>query len=277
MPKVVLVTGCTKGGIGFALCEEFAAQGCKVYATARRLEAMEGFTHEGIVCLKLDVTSDEEVQSVVDHIVAEDGKIDVVVNNAGAGCTGPLMDIPIERIIKTFDANTFSGVRLAQKAFPHMAARKSGTIVNIGSIMGETPTPWSGVYSGSKAAIGLFSDALYMECRPFNVAVMLVVPGAVRSNIAANTYAEFSLPPGSFYTPWLDSIVSRISASQEQGAIPAEELAHRVVRGALSRSPPRYMTLGGRSGLFAWFKWLPRGWVLRFLWKTVAGSKKAKA
>ncbi|OBZ78692.1 NADPH-dependent 1-acyldihydroxyacetone phosphate reductase [Grifola frondosa] len=151
-PKVVLITGCSKGGIGFSLCEEFASQGCKVYATARKLESMEGFAHENIEQLKLDVTSDEDVHEVISTVIEREGRIDVVVNNAGAACMGPLIDISMDDIRRTYETNTFSIIRMAKAIIPYMAARKSGTIVNIGSVVGETPTPWSGVYASTKSA-----------------------------------------------------------------------------------------------------------------------------
>ncbi|EED79192.1 predicted protein, partial [Postia placenta Mad-698-R] len=102
-PPVVVVTGCSKGGIGFALCQEFAANGCKVYATARRIEAMEGFTHEAIEKLRLDVTDDGNIEEAIKLISDREGRIDVLVNNAGAPCFGPLAEKPIERIKSTFD------------------------------------------------------------------------------------------------------------------------------------------------------------------------------
>ncbi|KAI0931286.1 hypothetical protein AcW1_001268 [Taiwanofungus camphoratus] len=276
-PKVVIVTGCSKGGIGFSLCEEFAAQGCKVYATARRVEAMEGFTHKGIEKLQLDVTNDQNVQEAVKTILEREGKIDVLVNNAGAPCHGPLLDISIEQVMKTFDTNVLSIVRMAQAVIPHMAARKSGVVVNIGSIVGEVPTPFSAVYSSTKASVKSISESLYMECLPFNVSVVHVSPGGVKSNIATNMMNRFTLPADSLYGGWLDQMVGRITQGQGPGSLPTTEFARRVVTATLSRRPPMYMTLGSYSRLFRFFAWLPRTWVLRFLWASLAGKPKTKA
>jgi len=276
MPKVVLVTGCTKGGIGHALCEEFAERGCKVYGSARRLDSME-FSHGGIVSLKVDVTKDEDIQAAVDTIIEKEGRLDVVVNNAGAMASGPVVDADMDKLIDTFHTNTFSAIRMVQKVFPHMASRKSGLIVNIGSVMGETPTPWSGVYSATKAALGLFTDTLYMECAPFGINVMLIVPGSVQSNISNNMLSWFHLPEGSLYTPWTGSIIARINASQGSDAMSGEAFAKQVAGASLSKTPPRYLTLGGKSGLFSLMKWLPRGWVLQWLWRRFGGKDKPKS
>jgi len=137
MPRVVLVTGCSTGGIGYSLCEEFARQGCKVYATSRKIETIADFGDRTIEKMCLDVTSDESVRNVLSQVVEREGKIDVVVNNAGVIAPGPLAEQTMEDIKQTFDTNTFSILRVCKAVVPIMAERRSGTIVNIGSIVGE--------------------------------------------------------------------------------------------------------------------------------------------
>ncbi|KAI0364901.1 oxidoreductase [Pilatotrama ljubarskyi] len=271
-PKVVLVTGCSAGGIGFALCEEYAEQGCKVYATARKLESMDGFRHD-VERLRLDVTSDEDVRSVVKTIVDKEGRIDVLVNNAGVLCTGPIIDVSMEEIQRAYDANVFSVIRLCKAVIPHMAARKSGTIVNIGSIMAYLPTPWAGIYASTKAALHSLSDALYMECTPFNVSVVSVTTGAVRSNLATNRLATFrGLPADSLYQRFLPNILQRISMSQGSDTMPAEEYAQRVVAKTLLEKPPRSLLLGGKSWWYMVLAWLPRTFILRMMWRRFSRS-----
>ncbi|KAG6862162.1 hypothetical protein C0995_004244 [Termitomyces sp. Mi166 len=137
MSRVVLVTGCSTGGIGFALCHEFARQGCKVYATSRKVETIGEFSYPSVEKLGLDVTDDAGVESVVKHIIETEGKIDIVVNNAGYFSAGPLIDQTIEDVKTNFDTNTFAVLRVARAVIPFMAKRRSGVIVNIGSIVGE--------------------------------------------------------------------------------------------------------------------------------------------
>ncbi|KAI0095212.1 oxidoreductase [Irpex rosettiformis] len=271
--KVVLITGCSNGGIGYALADEYANQGCKVYATARKLESMATFQHPNIEKLTLDVLSDEQVTSVVKTIIENEGQIDVLVNNAGVNCAGAIADVPIETFKSTFDANFFSVIRMFQAVFPYMASRKSGVIVNVGSVVGNTPTPWNGVYSSSKAALHRVTEVLYQECQAFNIHVTLVVPGAVKSNIAdTQIKAGIVMPENSLYKSYADAIIKRVMLSQGSNAMTAEEMAKLVVTKTLSKSPPQYMTMGGSSFAFSIFLWLPRAFVLNLLWKRFRGK-----
>jgi NADP-dependent 3-hydroxy acid dehydrogenase YdfG len=125
-PKVVLVTGCSAGGIGYALCQEFAAQGCKVYATARSLQKMKGLEAAGCVLKALDVTNAKEVASVVAGVLAAEGRIDVLVNNAGRGLMGSVLDVPVEAARKLFESNFFACISLIQAVTPTMMKQRSG-------------------------------------------------------------------------------------------------------------------------------------------------------
>ncbi|EIW65337.1 oxidoreductase [Trametes versicolor FP-101664 SS1] len=274
-PKVVLVTGCSSGGIGFSLCEEYAAQGCKVYATARRLEAMGGFTHNTVERLVLDVMSDDNVQDVVRTILEKEGRIDVLVNNAGVLCTGPTIDVPMDEIQRAYDANVFSIIRMCRAVIPHMASRKSGTVVNISSVQAYVPTPWAGIYASTKAAMHSLSEVLYMECTPLNIAVVLVTTGAVRSNLANNRLATYpGLPEGSLYARYLPNIIERVGMSQGTDSMPTDEYARRVVRSTLQGRPPRQMRLGGKTLLYRVLQWLPRGFVLWLMWRRFSRATK---
>lgn len=284
-------------------CDEFARQGCKVYATSRNVGTIGEFQHDTVEKLALDVTSDEDVQRAVEHVVEVEGKIDIVVNNAGlfyAGeitrasaslghavddGTGALIDQSIDKVKNIFDTNTFGVLRLAKVAIPHMAKRRSGLIVNIGSVVADrlvdcflwtlqvlmdvsvSATPWNGLYCATKAAMQSISDVLSMECRPFNISVLHVAPAAVKSNISANGAAQFRLPDESLYSAFLPNILKRIHMSQSMGAMETDEFARQVVSTALRRKPPLYLYAGGKSWLFQLFRWLPKPWVLSFIWK----------
>lgn len=196
------------------------------------------------------------------------------------------MDVPMDVIKSTYEVLTFSVIRLTKAVFPHMAARKSGEIVNIGSIGGDMyvpvsspscqyeltydhrPTPWNGGYSSAKAAVRGISDVLWQEFKPFNINVTHVSAGAVKSNIAKKALAEgVYTSDTSPYKPYAGLVVQRIWASQGPNSLPAEEFSKQVVTASLSPSPPRYMTLGGASFLFWVFSWLPRGVALHILWR----------
>lgn len=266
MSRVVLVTGCSTGGIGFALCEAFARQGCKVYATSRSVDTIGDFNDAGIQKLALDVTSDDAVQRVVQDIAEREGRINVLVNNAGISSPGPLIDQSLEDARMIFDTNTFAALRMAKAVMPLMAKRRSGVIVNIGSVVGEFATPWSGLYCASKAALQSISETLSMEGKPFNISVLHVASGGVKSNISVNGAARFRLADNTLYSAFLPNIIQRINASQ-MNSMPTEKFASKVVSKALETYPPIYMTLGRHSWVFALFKWLPRTWVFYILWR----------
>jgi 1-acylglycerone phosphate reductase len=203
---------------------------------------------------------------------------------------GPLIDQSLEHVKQLFDTNTFSVVRICKAVVPFMAKRKSGTIVNIGSIMGNMlvfelckfilvheltlarSSPWNGIYCASKAAMNSISEVLYVELKPFGIHVLHVAAGGVKSNIATNGLENFTLPENTLYGQFVHNIIDRVNASQDSASMPNDEFAKKVVAGALKTNPPRYMTLGGHSLLFSIFGWLPRGLVLYILWKRFSGA-----
>jgi len=185
--------------------------------------------------------------------------------------------MPAERVFSTFDVNVFAILRMVRAVFPHMAARKSGTIVNIGSVAGEAPLPWGGVYAATKASVRSISESLYMECAPFNIHVTHINAGGVRTNIAQNSAKSFGLVEGSFYSNWLDAMLKRMRMNETSLSLPAQKFAQQVVHNALSRRPPRFVSLGGGSRTFTVLRWLPRGVLLWMVWKLTAGSPSVKA
>ena len=137
----------------------------------------------------------------------------------------------------------------------------------------SSSTPWNGLYSASKAALHSLTETLQMECRPFNINVMLVSPGAVKSNIAKNQAATFELPPSSLYTGYLHNIMDRLYSSQGSNPTSTTVFAQKVVSKALRKDPPFYLTAGGRSMVFSTLKWLPHTWVMNFMWRLFSKPK----
>ena len=132
--------------------------------------------------------------------------------------------------------------------------------------------PWGGVYGASKAALARLSETLYMEAAPFNVHVMHVAPGGVRTNIGAHALEQLSLAEYSFYSPWRASMIARINHTQGADAPTPKQFAARVVRAVLRHDPPRYLSLGAGAWINTVLQWFPRGLVLWLMWKAVAGS-----
>ncbi|WP_423181316.1 oxidoreductase [Arthrobacter sp. NyZ413] len=192
--KTALVTGASSG-IGEATARKLRALGFIVYGAARRTDRLKGLAAEGVRPLAMDVTDDASMQTGIDRIVAETGRIDVLVNNAGYGSYGALEDVDIDEGRRQFEVNVFGAMRLAQLALPHMRTQGSGTIVNITSMGGKIHTPLGGWYHGTKFALEALSDCLRLEVRPFGIDVVIIEPGGIATEwggIAADLVQETS-------------------------------------------------------------------------------------
>ncbi|XP_026384402.1 short-chain dehydrogenase cctT-like [Papaver somniferum] len=257
--KVVLITGCAKGGIGYEYCKAFAEQKCHVFATdiLSRVHERSDLPTESVESLELDVTSDESVKSAVAEVIRKCGKIDLLVNNAGIGSTGPLAELPLEIVRKTYEVNTLGQLRMAQHVVPHMASRGCGRIVNIGSVVGKVPTPWAGSYCSSKTGVHAMSDTLRVELKPFGIDVILVVPGAIRSNLGQANVERLKGYEWKLYKEFKDDIVERAKASQTGKATDATIFARHVVKKVLSPKPPKQVVFGHMTCLFALLSWSP--------------------
>lgn len=256
---VVLVTGCAKGGIGYEYCKAFAEQGCHVFATDLPQRAHQLFDQcpQRVETLELDVTSDESVAKAVDTVISKCGRIDILVNNAGIGSGGPLAELPLQAVRKAWEVNTLGQLRMVQQVVPHMASRCTGTIVNIGSIVGNVPTPWAGSYCASKAAVHAMSHALRLELRPFGINVVMVMPGAIRSNFGSATVENVRSQEWKLYKGFKEAIEERANASQSGRSTDAGVFARDVVKKVLRKRPPRQIVLGHLSGLLSLLSWLP--------------------
>jgi short-subunit dehydrogenase len=177
--KVVLITGASEG-IGAACAAEFARAGAKLSLTARSeagLRAVAG--NRGALITPGDITSDEVRRSVVNRTLDHYGAIDVLINNAGAGLYRPSWSAPLDEVRHLWELNFFALLGLTQLVVPHLRARRSGMIVNVGSIAGKVPLPWLTLYSASKFAVGALTEGLRMELRRDGVRTMIVCPGYV--------------------------------------------------------------------------------------------------
>ncbi|KAG0188444.1 hypothetical protein DFQ28_004824 [Apophysomyces sp. BC1034] len=274
---IVLVTGCTEGGIGefsldnqpesdanevnyalgYGLCKQFSLKGCRVYATARRVENMSGledpeptsFSEFKCVKIALDVTDQNSIQTAVQKVIAEAGRIDILINNAGMPGVGALMDISYAEAHACMETNVFGTLSMCQAVATHMIKQGSGKIVNIGSVAGYVSPPWAGIYAMSKAAVHSMSDVLRLELKPFGISVTVVAPGAIKSNFGKNATKQVSIPENSFYTSVAQRIYDR--ANMSQNSTPADVFGAEVARRVLRPSPPSYITYGKLSMVYA--------------------------
>ena len=189
---IILVTGASSG-IGYESAILLAQKGHKVYGAARRVERMEPLKEYGITPMSLDVTSDESMQKCVADILAAEGRIDVLVNNAGYGYFGAIENVTMEEARRQLEVNVFGLARLTQLVLPSMREHGSGRIVNVGSVVGRVVLPFGGWYHVSKYSVEALSDALRMELKPFGIDVVLIEPGGIKTewgHIAADHLEE---------------------------------------------------------------------------------------
>ena len=178
--RVALVTGASSG-IGEAAALELARRGFTVYGAARRVDRMARLADRGLHVIEMDVTDDASMTSGVERILREQGRIDVLVNNAGYGSYGALEDVPMEEARRQFEVNVFGLARLTQLVLPQMRARHSGRIVNVSSIGGKMYEPLGAWYHATKFAVEGLSDSLRVELAPHGVHVIVIEPGAIRT------------------------------------------------------------------------------------------------
>ena len=178
-------------------------------------------------------------------MLARAGRIDVLINNAGINLFGPIMEMKLEEARSVFETNVLGLLAVTQAVFPSMAERRSGRIINLGSVVGLLPTPFAAAYCATKAAVHMLSEVLRMEVKPFGIKVVVVQPGGVRSSIAdsGSRGLERFQAEASLYHRAFEGIRKRASASQS-GAMPAEDFARELVRRAFANPPPRVIRLG---------------------------------
>lgn len=184
MKNVVLITG-GSSGIGKAIGEFLTHRGYKVYGTSRNAEKIKNHPFK---LISLDVLNAESIKQAVNTIIQEKGRLDVLINNAGMGITGPIEETPIEEMKHVFDTNFFGAISVIQEVLPIMRKQKKGFIINITSIGGYMGLPYRGVYSATKGALSLISETLSMELNAFNIKVANVAPGDFATNIASGRY-----------------------------------------------------------------------------------------
>ncbi len=243
---VALITGCSSG-IGRALAEVFKNAGYEVWASARKVEDVAALTAAGFTAVQLDVNDSAALEQLAEQINQQRGGLDVLINNAGYGAMGPLLDGGVPAMQRQFETNVFSIVGVTRALFP-VLRRTKGLVVNIGSVSGILVTPFAGAYCASKAAVHALSDALRMELAPFGIRVMEVQPGAIESSFAKNAghEAEQLITEQSPWFPLREGIRARAKASQDKPT-PAREFAEGLLRAVQQSKPPRLIRLGNGS------------------------------
>lgn len=192
--KVILITGASSG-IGYDAALALAEKGHRVYAAARRMEMMEPLKAMGITPVRIDVTDEQSMADGVKAVLEQEGRIDVLVNNAGYGYFGSIENVSMAEARRQQEVNVFGLARLCQLVLPTMRKQGSGRIVNTSSIAGKIVLPFGGWYNVSKFSVEVLSDALRMEVKPFGIDVVMIEPGGIKTDwgiIAARHLKESS-------------------------------------------------------------------------------------
>ena len=274
MDKTAFVTGAS-AGIGEATARALDAAGFRVFAGARRLDRMAGLAATGATLLKLDLTDDASIVAAVETIKKEAGRVDVLVNNAGYGSYGALEDVPLGEARRQFEVNVFGLARLCQLVLPTMRAQKSGKIVNITSIGRKIWEPLGSWYHATKFAVEGLSDCLRVETAPFGIDVIIVEPGAIRTEWARIAREGLLQMSGGTAYAELAKRHARLLATAETSrlASPPDVVARTIVRAVTARRPKtRYATGGGAHTILFLKTILPDRMFDRLIWRFTQGA-----
>ncbi|MCF6181140.1 SDR family oxidoreductase [Lutibacter sp.] len=184
MKKVVLITG-GSSGIGKSVGEFLTEKGFTVYGTSRNPSKIKNYSFN---LIPLDVTDIESIKKAVKKVVENEGKLDILINNAGMGITGPIEDTPTDEMRKVFETNFFGAIDMMKAVLPQMRKQQNGLIINVTSIAGYMGLPFRGIYSATKGALELVTEATNMEVKNFGIKVTNVAPGDFATNIASGRY-----------------------------------------------------------------------------------------
>lgn len=238
MNKVVLITG-GSSGIGKSIGEFLHHKGYVVYGTSRNPERV---LNSVFPLVTLDVRNTESIQLAVAKIIAVSGRLDIVINNAGVGITGPLEEIPTAEIRNNFDTNFFGPIEVMKVVLPQMRSQKSGLIINITSIAGYMGLPYRSVYSASKGALELITEALRMEVKSFGIQITNVAPGDFATNIASGRFHAPLVKDSAYEIPYGNTL-KMMDEHVDSGSNP-DEMAEAIYKIIQNPDPKIHYKVG---------------------------------
>jgi short-subunit dehydrogenase len=226
MSKIVLITG-GSSGIGKSIGEYLTGKGMTVFGTSRN---PQNYPDSKFPIIALDVTNTNTISSCIQTVLDAEGRLDVVINNAGAGITGPIEEIPEIEIKRNFETNFFGPINVIKAVLPQMRKQNSGLIINVTSIAGYMGLPYRGIYTASKGALELITEAFRMEIKDFNVQMTNIAPGDFATNIAAGRF-HAPVKEGSPYKEKYGSVLKAIDKDVNKGNNPiiVAEMVYKVI------------------------------------------------
>jgi short-subunit dehydrogenase len=251
--KTILITGASSG-IGLALAKQCRSLGHQVLVTARKPADIKRLTEQGFIAFALDVTSASEISTLFAEISHTYTGIDLLINNAGYGAMGPVLDASADVWQQQFATNVFAISAVSRAALP-LLQQSQGVIANVGSVSAVVSTPFGGVYCASKAAVHAMTDAMRMELHPLGVQVVLIQPGAIATGFAdtASSGLQHWLAANSPWQRFAAGIAARARASADNPTS-AESFAKQVLSQLLMTRPPALIAAGNGSKSLVWLK-----------------------
>lgn len=260
--QTILITG-VSSGIGRATALKFAERGCRVYGTVRNVAKAQAIP--GVTLIEMDVRNEASIERGIQTIIAQDGRVDVLVNSAGGTLLGAAEETSISEAQTLFDTNLFGLLRTIKAVLPHMREQRSGRIVNVSSVLGFLPAPYMALYAASKHAVEGLSESLDHEVRQFGIRVTLVEPSFTKTNLdlnapqTASTIATYQKER---------AIVSLAVQKSVQKAPEPDVVADTIVRAALGSWKMRHTPKGEASLLAKLRRFMPAGPVEKGLRKS---------
>ncbi|WP_439128481.1 SDR family oxidoreductase [Polaribacter sp.] len=261
MSKVVLVTGASSG-IGKAIAIFLSEKGCIVYGTSRNPKNNQDFSFH---LIELDVLQPNSIKNAVAFILEKENRLDVLINNAGVGITGPIEDTPTEEMRNAFNTNFFGAIDVMKAVLPQMRQQETGLILNITSIAGYMGLPFRGIYSSSKGALELATEAIRMEVKSFGVCVVNVAPGDFTTNIAAGRYHTPVFDKSAYKEKYQDNL--DLMDAHVAGGMNPKKMAEKVYKIMNTKSPKTHYKVGGFLEKFSIIlkRILPDNWYEKLL------------
>lgn len=245
MNKVIMITGASSG-MGKVTAKKLISEGYKVYTLARRLEAMEDIKELGGYPMQMDVSRQEDIARVVSDIIAREGRIDVLWNNAGFGLYGSVEDIPLEEARMQMEVNLFGLAAVTQAVLPYMRMAGKGLVINTSSVGGKVYFPMGAWYHASKHAVEGLSDYMRLELKPFGIDVVILEPGFIATEFGKVLIDNFEkLPSNSAYAEMMNVIISQTKKTEAEGNNSQPEvIAEAVSKIIRSRKPKTRYRVG---------------------------------
>jgi len=241
--KVVLITGASSG-FGKLVAMGLIEKGMIVYGAARRVDKMQDIVARGGHAIKMDVTAESTIQEGIDQIIKEQGRIDVLINNAGYAAYGFVETTDIDHLKRMFDVNVWGMVRCTQKVLPCMRKQNSGTIINISSIVGKVSAGFLGFYAASKHAVEAISDATRQEVGRFGINVSVIEPGAFKTGFDDVVHDELKkVETSEIYQPILKRFISFFDKLYSKAPTP-EPVVKAIIKIVYSDKPRIRIAVG---------------------------------